>query len=76
MSKEEPTQLPINELFFAGTEQVARAIGPSLHAVESCEGHERTKRERPCRYIARPAAGIPRLSLSSIGKVVCTRKTP
>ena len=42
----------------------------------SCEGHERNKRERLCRYIARPAVAIPRLSLSSTGKVVYTLKTP
>ena len=29
-----------------------------------------------CRYIARPAVAVPRLSLSSTGKVVCTLKTP
>ena len=39
-------------------------------------GHERNKRERLCRYIARPAVAIPRLSLSSTGKVVYTLKTP
>jgi len=41
----------------------------------SCEGRERNKRERLCRCIARPAVGIPRLSLSSTGKVY-TLKTP
>ena len=29
-----------------------------------------------CRYIARPAVAVPRLSLSSTGKVVYTLKTP
>jgi hypothetical protein len=42
----------------------------------SCEGHQKEKRERLCRYIARPAVAIPRLSLSSTGKVVYTLKTP
>ena len=37
-----------------------------------CEGHQTDKRERLCRYIARPAVAIPRLSLSSTGKVVYT----
>jgi hypothetical protein len=41
-----------------------------------CEGHQRDKRERLCRYIARPAVATPRLSLSSTGKVVYTLKTP
>ena len=64
-----------------GLERVAKANGFSLHAGVSCEGHERNKRERPggvplCRYIARPAVAIPRLSLSSTGKVVYTLKTP
>jgi hypothetical protein len=38
-----------------GLERVAKANGLSLHAGVSCEGHERNKRERLCRYIARPA---------------------
>jgi hypothetical protein len=59
-----------------GLERVAKANGFSLHAGVSCEGHERDKRERLCRYIARPAVAIPRLSLSSAGKVVYTLKTP
>jgi len=59
-----------------GLEQVAKATGFSLHAGVSCERHERNKRERLCRYIARPAGAVPRLSLSSTGKVVYTLKTP
>jgi hypothetical protein len=55
---------------------VAKANGFSLHAGVSCEGHERNKRQRLCRYIARPAVAVPRLSLSSTGKVVYTLKTP
>ena len=42
----------------------------------SCEGHQKDKRERLCRYIARPAVAGPRLSLSSTGKVLYTLKTP
>jgi hypothetical protein len=44
----------------------------------SAEGNQgtRNKRERLCRYIARPAVAFPRLSLSSTGKVVYTLKTP
>jgi hypothetical protein len=64
-----------------GLEQVARANGFSLHAGVSCEGNQKDKRERPggvplCRYISRPAVAVPRLSLSSTGKVVYTLKTP
>jgi len=57
-------------------ERVARANGFSLHAGVSCEGNQKDKRERLCRYISRPAVAVPRLSLSSTGKVVYTLKTP
>ncbi len=59
-----------------GLERVAKANGFSLHAGVSCEGSQKDKRERLCRYIARPAVAIPRLSLSSTGKVLYTLKTP
>ena len=59
-----------------GLERVATANGFSLHAGVSCEGNQRGKRERLCRYISRPAVAVPRLSLSSTGKVVYTLKTP
>jgi len=59
-----------------GLERVAKANGFSLHAGVSCEGHQKHKRERLCRYIARPAVAVPRLSLSSTGKVVYSLKTP
>jgi hypothetical protein len=59
----------------AGLERVAKANGFSLHAGVSCEGHQKDKRERLCRYIARPAVAVPRLSMSSTGKVVYTLKT-
>ena len=59
-----------------GLERVAKANGVSLHTGVSCEGHQKDKRERLCRYIARPAVAVPRLSLSSTGKVVYTLKTP
>lgn len=59
-----------------GLERVAKANGFSLHAGVSCEGHQKHKRERLCRYIARPAVASPRLSLSSAGKVLYTLKTP
>jgi len=59
-----------------GLERVAKANGFSMHAGVSCEGHQKEKRERLCRYISRPAVAVPRLSLSSTGKVVYTLKTP
>ena len=59
-----------------GLERVAKANGFSLHAGVSCEGRQKNKRERLCRYIARPPVAVPRLSLSSTGKVVYTLKTP
>ena len=59
-----------------GQERVAKANGFSLHAGISCEGHHKNKRERLARYIARPAVAVPRLSVSSTGKVVYTLKTP
>ena len=34
-----------------GLERVAKANGFSLHAGVGCEGHQRNKRERLCRYI-------------------------
>lgn len=57
-----------------GLERVAKANGFSLHAGVSCDGHERNKRERLRRYIARPGVAVPRRSLSSTGKVVYTLK--
>jgi ribosomal protein S27E len=57
-------------------ERVAKANGFSLHAGVSCEGNQKDKRERLCRYISRPAVAVPRLSLSSTGKVVYALKTP
>ena len=60
----------------SGLERVAKANGFSLHAGVSCEWYQKGKRERLCRYIARPAVATPRLSLSSNGKVVYTLQTP
>ena len=59
-----------NHVIGSGLERVAKANGFSLHAGVSCEGHQKDKRERLCRYIARPAVAVPRLSLSSTGKVL------
>ena len=56
--------------------RVAKASGFSLHAGVSCEALQKDKRERIFRYIASPPVAVPRLSLSSTGKVVYTLKTP
>ena len=53
-----------------GLEWAAKANGFSLHAGVSGEEHQKDKRERLCRYIARPAVAVARLSLSSTGKVL------
>ena len=52
------------------------ANGFFLHADVSCEGHQKEKRERLCRYISPPGAATPRVSLSSTGKAVYTLKMP
>ena len=51
-------------------ERIAKASGFSMHAGVSCEGHQKDKRERLCRYTSRPAVAVRRLSLNSTGKVV------
>ncbi len=60
----------------ASTLRLGPAHCPKPVAGVSCEGHQKNKRERLCRYIARNAVAVPRLSLSSTGKVVYTLKTP
>ena len=57
-----------------GLERVAKANGFSLHAGVSCEGHQKDKRERLCRYIARQARsgaakGRSRCLLSQMGTI-------
>ena len=59
-----------------GLARVAKTNGFSLHAGVSCEGHQKDKRQRPCRYTALPALATPRLPFSHTGKVVYTLKTP
>ena len=41
-----------------GLERVAKASGFSLHAGVSCEAHQKGKRERIFRYIARPPVAV------------------
>jgi len=55
---------------------VAKNAGFSLHAGVAMNGTERSKIEKLCRYIARPAVALNRLSLSSNGQVIYTLKKP
>jgi hypothetical protein len=50
--------------------------GFSLHAGVAIRANQRNKRERLCRYIARPALSERRLSLTAAGKVRYQLKTP
>jgi hypothetical protein len=59
-----------------GSERVAQASGFSLHAGVAAEADQRGKLERLCRYIARPAVAIERLSLTAQGHIHYTLKTP
>lgn len=55
---------------------VANNSGFSLHAGVAMNGTERDKIEKLCRYIARPAVSLDRLSLNGRGQVVYTLKRP
>jgi hypothetical protein len=55
---------------------VAATSGFSLHAGVSMAGNERDKIEKLCRYIARPAVALERLSLNQRGQVIYTLKKP
>ena len=55
---------------------VAKNSGISLHAGVAMTGTERDKIEKLCRYIARPAVAVERLSLNQRGQVVYTLKKP
>lgn len=55
---------------------VAKNSGFSLHAGVAMAGNERDKIEKLCRYIARPAVALERLSLGSNGQVIYTLKKP
>ena len=58
------------------TEIVAQEAGFSLHAGVVSKSHERTKRERLCRYITRPPVSEARLSLTPQGHIRYPLKTP
>lgn len=55
---------------------VATNSGFSLHAGVAMAGNEREKIEKLCRYIARPAVALDRLTLNSKGQVIYTLKKP
>ena len=55
---------------------VGEAAGFSLHAGVATKANERTKLERLCRYITRPAVSTKRLSLTRNGQVRYELKTP
>jgi hypothetical protein len=55
---------------------VVKNSGFSLHAGVATKALERTKLERICRYIARPAVSEERLSLSAAGDVIYKFKKP
>jgi hypothetical protein len=50
-------------------DQVGKVAGFSLHAGVAAGAHERSKLERLCRYISRPAVSEKRLSLTPKGSV-------
>jgi len=63
-----------SENSFANT--LGEVAGFSLHAGVATKSSERTKLERLCRYITRPAVSTKRLSITRNGKVRYELKTP
>jgi hypothetical protein len=59
-----------------GSGRVAQASGFSLHAGVAAGADQRGTLERLCRYIARPAVAIERLSLTAQGHTRYALKTP
>jgi len=55
---------------------VTKAAGFSLHAGVAAATDVRSKLERLCRYIARPAVSIERLSLTAQGHIHYRLNTP
>jgi hypothetical protein len=60
----------------SGSDRVAQASGFSLHAGVAAGADQRGTLERLCRYIARPAVAIERLSLTAQGHIRYALKTP
>jgi hypothetical protein len=63
-----PDEIPNNVL--------GKVDGFSLHAGVAAKVYERSKLERLCRYISRPAVSEQRLSLTELGKIRYELKTP
>ena len=55
---------------------LAGANGFSLHAGVVAQAHQRSKLERLCRYITRPAISTDRMALTNQGNIRYTLKTP
>jgi len=55
---------------------MGKVAGFSLHAGVATKANERSKLERLCRYITRPAVSTKRLSLTRNGQVRYELKTP
>ena len=55
---------------------VAKNSGFSLHAGVQVDGSERQKLEKLCRYIARPAIALERLSINSNSQIIYVLKKP
>jgi hypothetical protein len=55
---------------------LTQAAGFSLHAATVCEAWQRSRLERLCRYITRPAIATKRLSVDRQGRVVYRYKQP
>jgi hypothetical protein len=68
--------LPAGEQEENFTDTVGKLAGFSLHAGVAAKAHERKKRERLCRYIARPAVSEKRLSLTPQGHIRYQLKSP
>jgi hypothetical protein len=58
------------------SDTVGKVASFSLHSGVAAKAHERSKLERLCRYISRPAVSEKRLSLTAQGKVRYQLKTP
>ncbi len=68
--------LPSLESDYPFSGLVGEAAGFSLHAGVATKANERTKLERLCRYITRPAVSTKRLSLTRNGQIRYGLKTP
>jgi hypothetical protein len=68
--------LPDCESHHPFSSSVGEAVGFSLHAGVATKANERTKLERLCRYITRPAVSTKRLSMTRNGGVRYELKTP